>query len=90
MQVLILEETSPPQNETPLFWILLTTLPITNSEEAKYIVDLYLSRWSIEVFFHVLKTGCKIEKLQFKERHPEFQHIFLNEFMLLANNLISN
>ncbi|MEF9407067.1 transposase, partial [Ralstonia solanacearum species complex bacterium KE055] len=28
------------------------------------LVDWYRARWEIEMFFHVLKTVCKVETLQ--------------------------
>ena len=47
-------------------WILLTTIEITNLEEAKRIIKMYSKRWIIERFHYVLKSGCQIEKLQLK------------------------
>ena len=82
IQILILEEINPPKGEKPISWILLTTLPISNLEEAKIVVNHYLARWSIEVFFHVLKTGCKIEKLQFKNSHNLLNCVTL--FMIIS------
>jgi IS4 transposase len=34
-------------------------------EEASTVVSYYCCRWEIEIFFRVLKSGCKIEELQF-------------------------
>lgn len=64
---LLLEETNPPTGEEPIDWLLLTTLEIKTKEDAEKIVSFYLCRWGIETFFHILKTGCKIEELQFTE-----------------------
>lgn len=55
--------------EEPICWTLLTTLPASTAEEIEFVVKLYLARWSIEVFFYILKIGCKIEKLQFDTAH---------------------
>jgi hypothetical protein len=60
------QEKDPPQGESPISWLLLTSKPTTTLEEARRIVNLYLRRWDIEVFHRVLKTGCKIEGLQLK------------------------
>jgi hypothetical protein len=49
----------------PLEWIILTTLPIENFEEAAWILDIYTVRWVIERFHYVLKQGLRIERLQF-------------------------
>ncbi|EMY13672.1 transposase, IS4-like family protein, partial [Leptospira weilii str. Ecochallenge] len=43
-----------------------TTIPIHNSDDAKRMIAFYKSRWGIEVFFKVLKSGCNIESTQFK------------------------
>jgi len=64
---LLLEEINPPKGAEPINWLLLTTLKIKTKEDAEKIVGFYLCRWGIETFFHILKTGCKIEELQFKE-----------------------
>ena len=45
-------------------WRLLTNLGVTNLEQAARMIDWYRSRWEIEMFFHVLKNGCRIEALQ--------------------------
>jgi hypothetical protein len=34
-------------------------------EDAIKIIEWYTCRWQIEIFFKVLKSGCKIEELQF-------------------------
>jgi Transposase DDE domain len=55
-------ETSTPQDGKPIHWRLLTTHAVANPGEARRIVDLYRIRWTIEEFFHTLKTaGFNIE-----------------------------
>jgi hypothetical protein len=55
-------ETSMPEDSKPIHWRLLTTHAVTNLGEARRIVDLYRMRWTIEEFFHTLKTaGFNIE-----------------------------
>jgi hypothetical protein len=55
-------ETSTPRDGKPIHWRLLTTHAVTNLGEARRIVDLYRMRWTIEEFFHTLKTaGFNIE-----------------------------
>jgi hypothetical protein len=57
-----IRETSVPKDGKPVHWRLLTTHPVTNLGEARRIVDLYRMRWTIEEFFHTLKTaGFNIE-----------------------------
>lgn len=55
-------ETSTPKDGEPIHWRLLTTHPVTTLGEARRIVDLYRMRWTIEEYFHTLKTaGFDIE-----------------------------
>lgn len=57
-------EEQPPEGEEPLIWIFITDLPIKTFEEVSKIIEYYLCRWQIELFFKVLKSGCKIEERQ--------------------------
>lgn len=54
-------------NKDGIHWKLLTTLPISNAEEAKQCMRWYSHRWLIERFHYVLKSGCGIEALQLKK-----------------------
>ena len=58
------QEPSPPQGEDPVEWLLLTSLPVTEFRRACTVVQWYRCRWEIELFFRVLKQGCKIEQLR--------------------------
>lgn len=62
-------EPAPPQGETPVQWLLLTTEPCETAAEIMRVVDLYRSRWMIEDFFKALKTGCALEDRQLESRH---------------------
>lgn len=59
------KEINAPSEEDKLEWFLLTSLPINDAETALELVRWYLVRWQIELFFKILKSGCKIEELQF-------------------------
>lgn len=48
----------------PLEWLLLTSLPVDSLQQAATVVEWYGVRWSIEVFFNVLKNGCQVSRLQ--------------------------
>ncbi len=61
--VMAIEE-NPPQGEDALMWILITSLPINTFDAASKVIEYYLCRWEIELFFKVLKSGCKIEERQ--------------------------
>jgi hypothetical protein len=62
--VVLAEEEHPPEGQTPVCWLLLTTLPIASFKDAKLCTKQYAQRWLIERFFYTLKSGCRIEDLQ--------------------------
>lgn len=59
-------EINPPPGEEPVEWLLLTSLPIGDADEVRQVVQFYCVRWMIEVFFRVLKSGCRVEERQFE------------------------
>lgn len=61
--VLVLEE-NPPSGEEPIEWLLLTDEPIFTTEDVLTIVKYYGCRWKIEIYFRILKSGCKVEESQ--------------------------
>jgi hypothetical protein len=64
---LLATEPHPPTGEEPIEWLLLTNLPVDTPEQALEKLNWYLCRWQIEVFFRILKSGCRIEKLQLEK-----------------------
>lgn len=62
------EEVDPPAGEEPVGWVLLTTWPVTDGRVAEQVVRWYGLRWLVERFHFVLKSGCRIERLQIQER----------------------
>lgn len=64
LNVLLVEESTPPEGTEPIRWLLATTLPIETFEQAWQCVFWYSLRWRIERFHYTLKSGCKIEQLQ--------------------------
>jgi len=82
INAVFLEELNSPEGASPINWLLLTTLPVDTLEDATLVVKLYLSRWGIELFFKVLKSGCKIEKLRFEKANRLLPCIAM--FMIVA------
>ena len=60
------EEITTPADAEPLEWFLLTTIPVTTVEQARECLKWYCLRWRIEDWHRVLKSGCKIEDLQYE------------------------
>lgn len=62
--VVLVEEVGGPGDGTDLCWLLLTTLPIDTLDEVLTILEYYLARWVVEIYFRTLKTGCRVEEIQ--------------------------
>ena len=71
-------ERGKPKDRKPIYWKLLTDLPIENMESAIEKVDWYSQRWKIETFHKVLKSGCKVEdaKLRTAQRLTNLIAVF--------------
>ncbi|WPL14288.1 IS4 family transposase [Thiorhodovibrio litoralis] len=65
---LLATEVNPPAGEEPLNWLLLTNLAVQSAQEAIETLSWYLCRWQVEIFFRILKSGCRIEELQLETR----------------------
>ena len=61
---IVAREMQPAVGDKPMEWRLLINLPARSLEQAARMIDWYRSRWEIEMFFHVLKNGCRIKALQ--------------------------
>jgi hypothetical protein len=61
---ILVREREAPKGIKPLEWLLLTTLRIDSLEEALKCVKWYGLRWLVERYHLVLKSGCRVEKLQ--------------------------
>jgi hypothetical protein len=82
VNAILAKERNPPAGEEPIEWLLLTSLPIATFAEATSVLDYYCCRWEIEVYFRTLKSGCKIEELQF-ERQDRLE-VCLALYMIVA------
>ncbi len=67
INVVLVREKDPPPGEEPIEWLLLTSLPIRTVKQVQRVIAYYCCRWQIEVYFKVLKSGCKIEDRQFQD-----------------------
>jgi len=61
---IVAKEMQPAAGDKPVEWRLLTNLAVQSLEQAAQMIDWYRARWEIEMFFHVLKNGCRVEALQ--------------------------
>jgi len=65
--VYLLEE-NPPAGFEPIEWMLLSTLEVAHSAQARIVIGYYRQRWQIEEWHRCLKQGCAIENAQLKTR----------------------
>lgn len=59
-------EREVPEGEDAIVWRLLTTEVIESLDLAIRAVREYASRWSVEEFHRVIKSGCQVERMQFE------------------------
>lgn len=43
---------------------MLTNREVATLEDAAQLIDWYRCRWEVELYFHIIKTGCQVEQLQ--------------------------
>ena len=66
---IVAEEENRPEDQEPIEWLLLTTMPVNTVEDAAEKIQWYTLRWQIEVFHRTLKSGCRIENRQLASAH---------------------
>jgi hypothetical protein len=66
VNAVLVSEVNPPPGDEPVEWLLLTDLPIDTVEQVGEILQDYSVRWMIEVYFRVLKSGCRVEERLFE------------------------
>lgn len=64
VNAVLVREMNPPKGEEPIEWLLLTSLPINTWKKVCLVIDYYCCRWQIEIYFRILKSGCRVEELQ--------------------------
>lgn len=67
--VVLVEEVNGPGDDTDVSWLLITTLPIETVDDILRIIDYYVARWVVEIYFRTLKTGCRVEDIQLETTH---------------------
>lgn len=65
---LVASEVNAPAGVKPVVWRLLSNRTATTLEQASELIDWYRSRWEIELFFLILKEGCRARRLQLSDK----------------------
>lgn len=58
-------EVNPPAGEKTIEWTLITNEPVRNFTAACRVIGWYERRWIVEEYHKAMKTGCRIEDMQF-------------------------
>lgn len=67
LNVVLVTEVDPPDGDEPIEWLLLTSLPVDDIEQVRQVIQYYCSRWMVELYFRVLKSGCRVEERRFEQ-----------------------
>jgi hypothetical protein len=66
VNVVQVREVGAPAGDVPVEWLLITSLPIASMEQVREVIQYYAVRFMVEVLFHVLKSGCRVEERRFE------------------------
>lgn len=61
--VVLVEEVGGPGDGTDVSWLLITSLPVETLDQILLVIDDYVARWTVEIYFRTLKTGCRVEDI---------------------------
>lgn len=64
LTAILVEEEHPPAGQEAVRWWLVTSLPIRTTADAERAVGYYALRWLVERYHFVMKSGCRVERLQ--------------------------
>ena len=67
MYAIYVTEIDAPEDCEPLEWMLLTNLASAHKIKPQRYVRWYKTRWQIEVWHKVLKSGCTVEKIRLEK-----------------------
>src|SRR5438876_11372816 len=62
LTVIYAQEHETPKGRDPIDWKLITDLPVSSPLQAIEKLEWYASRWKIETFHKIVKSGCKAEE----------------------------
>jgi hypothetical protein len=66
--VRVWEPDPPVEVKGPLEWVLLSSVPVATASEAWERVAWYRDRWLVEEYHTCLKTGCRLETSQLRDK----------------------
>jgi len=82
-------ELNPPEGQEKIFWQLITNVQTETFEDAVTRIQWYTQRWKIETFHRTLKSGCKVEELQYESAEKLMKLIAIYSIIALQIMLLS-
>ena len=61
---ILAREERPPAGQNAVEWRLLTHRIAESLDAVVELIEWYRRRWLVEIFFKILKSGCRVEALQ--------------------------
>ena len=62
-----LNESRAPKGATRIEWMLLTNIPCVSLEDVIEKINWYKTRWQIEIYHKILKSGCRVEHCRLED-----------------------
>lgn len=66
VNAVLVSEKNPPEGDVAVEWLLVTSLPVETGDQVRLVIQYYCTRWMIEIFNRVLKSGCRAEERRFE------------------------
>ena len=81
LNAVLIEEEQPPADQEALHWILLTSEPVSSSEQALQVVRYYELRWRIEEYHKAWKSGVGVERQRLQSKENLERMLVLTAFV---------
>jgi Transposase DDE domain/Transposase DNA-binding len=81
LNLVAIKEQNPKKGTKPIEWLIATTLPVNTAQEAQKVVEIYRSRWKIEVYHKAQKSSCKIENSRLRNKDRLLRFILLQSLI---------
>lgn len=83
LNVVLAHEETPPENVTPLRWLLLTTESIASEDALRDVLRCYGLRWRVEEFHKAWKSGASVEDIRAQSVDNLQRHALLLAFVAI-------
>ena len=81
INVVLACETNPPEGVEGLRWVLLTTEPVDDADQARTVMRYYERRWRIEDYHKAWKSGVGVERQRFQSSENLQRMLVITAFL---------